>query len=265
LSGVLKSVVLRERYLAAKRFDEYRQHMIDPGQLASFDKTLEQYDGFIARPWFQAAEAWAIPSLSDFLTISRVEAILQTAGQLQLHERELDQKIGVLLAPSLIGSDLEYYRASCALRGRAVTLAYLDIDAFKTFNTKYTEHVVDRDLLPFFARTLEAHTYAHGHAYQKVGDEYVIVPPNAGERTPLELLRDLQGALAELTYSGIEGRTTVSIGLCIAEPDCFLSNGEMEARANAAKNFAKDQGKHRIASYKGALFREADLYVASVL
>ncbi len=180
LSGVLKSVVLRERYLAAKRFDEYRQHMIDPGQLASFDKTLEQYDGFIARPWFQAAEAWAIPSLSDFLTISRVEAILQTAGQLQLHERELDQKIGVLLAPSLIGSDLEYYRASCALRGRAVTLAYLDIDAFKTFNTKYTEHVVDRDLLPFFARTLEAHTYAHGHAYQKGGDEYVIVLPRGG-------------------------------------------------------------------------------------
>lgn len=265
LNGVLKSLVLNERYLAARRFDEYRLHMIDREQLASFDTALERYDRFIERPWFRAAQPWPIPSLSDFLTISHVEAILQAGRKLQLVPRELDQKIRVLLAPSLIGPDLEYYRLSCALRGRSVTLAYLDIDDFKAFNTRYTEHVVDRDLLPFFARTMEAHTYAHGHAYQKGGDEYVIALPNAGERIALELLRDLQGALASLRYSGMEGRTTVSIGLCIAGPNCFLSNGEMEARANAAKNFAKDQGKHRIASYRGELFRECDLYVASVL
>lgn len=258
LNGLIKSAILRARNAAAVRIDESKRAIIAHEQLEHFDSQLTKYDEFLNQVWFQEAEPRRVPRLTDFLTVTRAEARLR----LQQPAREYDQKFQVLLSPGLISADLDYYRQTCGLRDRPVSLAYLDIDDFKNFNNKYTEHVVDRDLLPFFARAVESHVYGHGHAYQKGGDEYMIVLPNANEVFAVQLLRDLQSRLASLDYRGIQERTFVSIGLIVADADSFLTNAEMESRANAAKNFAKQHGKNSIASYRGGLFRSQDLYVA---
>ena len=44
--------------------------------------------------------------------------------------------------------------------------------------------------------------------------------------------------------------------------DCFLTDREVQARANAAKNHAKSTEKGRIATFEGVLFRDADLVMA---
>ena len=52
---------------------------------------------------------------------------------------------------------------------------------------------------------------------------------------------------------------TVSIGLAVVEVDTFLTDREIQSRANAAKNHAKATEKGRIATFAGALFRDPDL------
>jgi hypothetical protein len=57
----------------------------------------------------------------------------------------------------------------------------------------------------------------------------------------------------------------VSIGLCIVEPDCPLTDRELRDRASEAKKFAKDHGRNCIATYQGTRFAQQDLKVVSPL
>src|SRR6516162_9933128 len=87
-----------------------------------------------------------------------------------------------LLSEKLIGSTRSYrigptgaalFSTFNYLRGIILAIAFLDIDDFKTFNTKYGETKIDLNLLPRFMQALEAHVYHHGHAYRQGGDEYL--------------------------------------------------------------------------------------------
>ena len=67
--------------------------------------------------------------------------------------------------------------------------------------------------------------------------------------------------LADLKYPDIKGRTTVSIGMCIAEPDCPLTDRELKDRANQAEKYAKVQGKNRIATFEGHRYVTEELRI----
>ncbi len=181
------------------------------------------------------------------------------SSELVQRPREYDEKFHILEAPALFLPDLSYYRAKCRFRDAPIAVAYLDLDDFKALNTRYTETVVDLKLLAPFMELLEAHAFARGHAYRFGGDEYVVLLPNTSERWAVEQLRELQARLAAARFDGIARAPTVSIGLCAVDVDCFLTEREVQARANLAKNFVKAREKGRIASYRGALFREEDL------
>ena len=140
-------------------------------------------------------------------------------------------------------------------------MGYIDIDSFKAFNTKYGETSVDRYLLPRFMRTLEAHTLFHGHTYRFGGDEYMVLLPNMSFDHGMNFLSDLPRKLSVLDYGEITEKTTVSIGVCIVEVDTFLTDREVEQKANEAKNYAKKNGGNCIASYKGIEFRAEDLHI----
>ena len=76
------------------------------------------------------------------------------------------------------------------------------------------------------------------------------------------LLRALQSRIAATSYRGIARGPTISIGLAIVDVDCFLTDREVQARANIAKNYAKATEKGRIAVFEGPLFREGDLVLS---
>jgi len=100
-------------------------------------------------------------------------------------------------------------------------------------------------------QTLEAHLYYHGFAYRQGGDEYLILLPSLSKPLAISFLDELRVKLAELKYPDIDGLTTVSVGICVAEPDCPLTDREFRDRANQAKEFAKKKGKNCLATYDG--------------
>jgi diguanylate cyclase (GGDEF)-like protein len=146
--------------------------------------------------------------------------------------------------------------------GCAASRGVCDIDKFKQFNIDYTETKVDRNLLPRFLQTVEAHVYHHGYAYQEGGDEVMILIPSLSRILAIAFLDELRTKLSNLEYPDIKERTTVSIGLCIVAPDCALTDRELRDSASEAKKYAKENGRNCIATYKGSRFIQQELEVA---
>lgn len=110
--------------------------------------------------------------------------------------------------------------------------------------------------------TIEAHVFSHGHAYRFGRDEYLPTLPNMDPGWAVMFLRALQARIAAKSYRGIARGPTISIGLAIVDVDCFLTDREVQGRANTAKNYAKSTEKGRIATFEGPLFREGDLILS---
>jgi diguanylate cyclase (GGDEF)-like protein len=178
-------------------------------------------------------------------------------------DRQYDEKFHLLQAPSLFLPDLHYYRIKCGMRGVPVAIAFLDIDKFKDFNTAVGETHVDWHVLPVFMRALESHIYGHGYAYRFGGDEYILLMPNTEASMATEFLLRLMRRIGAIRFYGTELTVTVSIGVSIADRNCHLTDEELRKKAEQAKNFAKKEGRNRIAGYIGRLFDETELRVLS--
>ncbi|HEY9285596.1 MAG TPA: GGDEF domain-containing protein [Pyrinomonadaceae bacterium] len=198
-----------------------------------------------------------MPRLTDYLPVKLVEE--KPWGPSQLGDRVYDEKFGILQAPLQPFADMEFYRRRCAIRGRGVVVAYLDIDKFKDFNRAYLETKVDHLVLPRFMEAVEAHVYAHGFAYRYGGDEYALLLPNMDAELAAAFLNQLRRKVGEVEYPGTDKKTTVSIGFVLVGLDSHLTDREALRLANQAKNHAKQGGRDRLATYVGDLFRQEDL------
>jgi len=179
-----------------------------------------------------------------------------------LNSSKYDEKFRILQSQADFLPRLHECRIESWLRGTDISVAFIDIDDFKTFNTKYTESIVDGGLLPQLMQTLESHVYAHGWAYRFGGDEYILLLPNISSDSILPFLRSLQEKLRSLAVAGIDEPITVSIGLCTIAADAILTDAEVQRKANKAKEFAKKSGKNCIAMSKSPFFLEKDLHIA---
>src|SRR5438445_625869 len=178
-----------------------------------------------------------------------------------LRGSDYDDKFRILLSPASFLPALRRCRIESWLRDINVAVAFTDIDDFKALNTRYTESVVDRDLLPKIMRTIEARVYSHGWAYRFGGDEYLLLLPNMDLKVAGEFLQSLQERLGSLEFQGIHERIAVSIGLCVVTPDSFLTDREVQEKANRPMQHAKQVSKNCIATFKGEFFGDEDLYV----
>jgi diguanylate cyclase (GGDEF)-like protein len=257
---LIKSALLARRRVVATDVDERRTKTLHPEALASLDGELAEFDDFTSQDWFQNAAPLPIPRLAEFLTLQEVERLLQIR-QLRLADREFDEKFHLLQAFRLLLPDLAFYRETSGVRGNPVALAFVDIDDFKRLNTKYGHKVVDEAILPIFMRRLEAFTFARGYSYRIGGDEYGVLLGNG--KGAQQAFTELLSSIAELTFTGIEERLSVSIGLCTVPADSDLSEAAIYGRANRAMRYAKDHGKSTIATYANARMREEDLLIVS--
>ncbi|MEM9463038.1 MAG: GGDEF domain-containing protein [Myxococcota bacterium] len=253
-SRLLKAVVTRQRRTLAAEIDEPRRRTGHRDTIRYLEKELRVLDNVVHTRWFSEVTTARLPRLTDYLSLRFAERALGQAEPLA--PRTYDEKFHILEAPTLFMSDLAAYRRRCGLRRIPICVVFLDIDDFKGFNTRYGETRVDRDLLPAFMEQLEAHVFAHGHAYRFGGDEYVLLLPNAHEDDARRLIHRFQAALRDLGLPGIEEPLTVSAGICPMHPDCILTDREALERANRAKNHAKSRGKDRVAWYCGELYRD---------
>lgn len=256
---MLKRIVITQRRALALEVDGPRQMTTHREAIQWLDRELRVLDQILETEWFLANRPARVPRLTDFLSIRHAESIL--SADEPVLPAVVDDKFRVLGAASTCLPELARLRARCELREIAIAVAYLDIDDFKSFNSRYGETRVDRDLLPPFMQLLEAHAFARGHAYRMGGDEFVVVLPNADREAAVGFVRRFARALAELRCPGIDLRPTISAGIVEVAPDGFLTEREVLARADRAKAFAKTSGKRRTAGYEGELMREGDLRV----
>jgi diguanylate cyclase (GGDEF)-like protein len=247
-SPLLKLAVLKNRRDLATVLERQRQRTFHPQILERLDAQLKPYDDLMYEHWYEDSHTERLPRLTDFMSL---QAALESLGDsLSFSERQFDEKFEILQAPTLLQRDLACYRAHCELREVSLAVAYLDIDHFKQrFNTPYGETIIDRNVLPRFMMCIEAFVFGRGHAYRYGGDEYALLLPGVGQQAAEDALDDLRRRVADLEYVRVKATTTISIGLCVVAPDCFLTNAEVEHRAEEAKNFAKNAGRNRIAAY----------------
>lgn len=259
---LVKRIVLTYRLEKATELEKLREKTSNLEILERLDGVIRPLDDLVGRRWFRDTVPLRMPRLADYLDLERIEK--KASQELRLPEREYDEKFHILQAPSLFLRDLHYYREKCAQRGSPVAVAFLDIDEFKgKFNTPYGETRVDRNVLPRFMRSLEAHVAFHGHAYRQGGDEYLILLPGLSRELAVAFLDELRRKQARLEYPEVPERTTVSVGLCVADPDCPLTDRELREKANQAEAFAKKAGRDCIATFRSHQLSADELYVAA--
>jgi diguanylate cyclase (GGDEF)-like protein len=110
-------------------------------------------------------------------------------------------------------------------------------------------------------RALETHIFGHGYAYLFHGDEYALLMPNTDAGLAMDFVQRLRERVETLVFHGTEKTITVSAGVCVADRDCHLTDEELLQKAEQAMNFAKKEGRDRVAGYGGKLFDESELQV----
>lgn len=258
---LLKRAIIHERRVQAFDIEERSGFTFNHELRTRLEESLDPLSALMSQEWFASTTVSGYPRLTDFLSIQVAEDILREKRSIQLIDRVPDEKFRILNAPSLFHPDMSYYRATCELRGRPFSVAYMDIDDFKQFSSEFGEPRVDRDVLPRFMSALEAHLYSRGSAYRYGGDEYAILLLNMSGSQAIDVLTDFQDTLQDLEYFEIEKRIQVSIGVLEVREDSFLTNREIEQCAARAKKFAKENGKNRIATYRGQSCADNDLYI----
>jgi len=247
---LLKRVLLYQKLHQAEKQEELRYKSANQEIRKEIDALTESVNQMMAQEWFINTK---------FLTLQAAYEVLPVAiGSIN---SRYDEKFRILQSQADFLPRLHVCRIESWLRGTDISVAFIDIDDFKRFNTKYTESVVDGDLLPHLMQTLESHVYAHGWAYRFGGDEYILLLPNISSDSILPFLRSLQEKLRSLTVAGIDERITVSMGLCTIAADAILTDAEVQRKANNAKEFAKKSGKNCIAMSKSPFFLEKDLNI----
>ena len=248
----------RHRATETERLTEKTFHLRLTETLEQEKKSLET---LTSSETFLQIPDLRLPRLKDFLPVQFIESA--AVNQIPLQDRQYDEKFHILQAPQLFLADLAHFRAKCEDRETPISIAFIDIDDFKSLNTRHTETKVDRNLLPQFMQAMEAHMFHHGYAYRQGGDEYLLLLPSLSRSLSIRFLDELRIKLASLTFPDIAERTTVSIGLCVADADCPLTDRELLDRANRAKQFAKQSGKNCIATYGGPRFIDRELKIVA--
>jgi diguanylate cyclase (GGDEF)-like protein len=244
---LLATALLQWRMEKVTILESLKARVIDESVLKHHIDEVETLDELVAQPWVAGTAPLRMPELADYLALEYVEG--ETRREWETSVREYDEKFHTLQAPSQLWRDLEYFRQACGWRGRLIGLAFIDIDDFGLYNQRFTFPVVDRNVLPYFMRTLESAVFGRGFGYRFGGDEYVLCLPNTHHGEMLRFLDALRRQLAEATYEGIDRRMTVSIGFVMVSPSAVLTDREYFDRASYAKDQAKDLGKDRIGGW----------------
>lgn len=157
--------------------------------------------------------------------------------------RKKQDKFEILDAPKQYDDDF----ARC-IGHLGIAVIYFDLDDFKALNTKFTETVIDRTILPDLQRLIAALVQDHGYAYAEGGDEFIVLLPNTNtalaEAFATVLLHQIRSASFAVGTETV--RVTASAGVSAS-----LNAADAQAcrdAASAAKREAKQTGKDRAVS-----------------
>lgn len=229
--------------------------------IENMDAARKVLDGLLTAPWCVAVTPPRIPRVRDFLTPDRA---LPAIPPPPAPQPQMDDKFGILLSASQLPRQLHEIREACEERYAPVGVAFVDVDRLKELNTEFGETWVDSLILPPLMRAVEGATFGHGAAYRYGGDEFVLVLPSATIDIAHAVLTRLQADLTRLSIAGFKKSLTVSVGLCIAQPDAPLTDREVLHWAAMAKRKAKEKRNCIVAIETGQRIEPVDFTVLTV-
>jgi len=243
---LLKRAVLHQQRRLAEKHEDIRSRTTGVEIRLVLEAELRPVMEFMSADWFITTAPTVMPRLTDFLTLQDAYQVLPESTNPP--GSAYDEKFRILQGSAAFLPALKSCRVDGWLRNTNVVVAFVDIDDFKSLNTKYTESAVDREFLPRIMSAIEAHVYSHGWAYRFGGDEYILLLPNLDSAYERHFLCALQRRLGSLEFHHGPERITTSIGVCVIPPDSFLTDREAQEIANTAKQHAKLAGKNCIAT-----------------
>jgi len=155
----------------------------------------------------------------------------------------LSEKFGILRSDKQLKNDFESYKDDSGGLG----LIFFDIDHFKSLNTKYTETIVDKNILIPFQNQLLELVSVSGYAYSVGGDEFIILLRNVNQDETIAFANRLLESTrnTEFNVASDNVKITLSIGVanCPSDSTTYQTLREL---ANQAENKAKANGKNQV-------------------
>lgn len=141
-------------------------------------------------------------------------------------------------------------RRECQHQDRRVTLGLFDLDGFHAYNERHSPTVGD-SVLRWFERTLHEICRSSDFAFRDHGDEYVVILPDADEKTARELAEQCRQAMrsAPFEWDGRAQELTVSVGVVESSAGCIETEHQLLQRARIAVTQAKQFGGNATVSW----------------
>ena len=137
---------------------------------------------------------------------------------------------------------------SCQRDRRPLSMLFIDIDRFKTFNDEHGHDTGDRALHAVAQAIRHSVLRPADFCCRWGGEEFVVLLPDTDPVGALEtaerLIERVRG-LRLLLEGGGEVNITVSVGIATASPERAVNRKELLARADAAMLDAKRSGRNR--------------------
>lgn len=193
---------------------------------------------------YRVVPYWNAAVLFGFFLVTTV--ILSRLKSAYLHEQELSRSdfLTAVANARAFHAIAASEKARAARYGHPLTLAYLDIDNFKSVNDRFGHQTGDA-LLVWVAKAIRQHIRATDHVARVGGDEFAILLPETGAEAGQFVLYKLQRVLLDIMQKN-GWPVTFSIGAVtfLGQPETLE---EMIQRADGLMYAAKNGGKNRIA------------------
>ena len=189
--------------------------------------------------------------------VERLEGIVQDITDRRAMEEQIRQSNGELhrLArtdaltglPNRLAANERFHLEFVGMKRsrKAYAVMMVDIDCFKRVNDTHG-HAVGDQVLQNLARTLQRTLRESDFAARFGGEEFLVLLPATDLPAALQVAEKLRHAV-ESSPDPVAGRTTVSIGVAMADPE-HAKEGEAIRQADDALYQAKRGGRNQVRS-----------------
>jgi diguanylate cyclase (GGDEF)-like protein len=223
-------------------------------------ETEELYETSIIEPedaealLAQAREMLTVHSLH---TLQEVHALQETANVLLSRTEELEDasrrdSLTGMLNRTWTDRQLEREFTQAVMFGRPFTIAFADIDHFKSLNERYGHRVGDR-VLRACAQSLQANIRGSDLIGRYGGEEFLILLPGTDKEVARKICWRLLAAMREIKYdaNGTAVTTTISIGAAtLTQQHRFATASDMVEAADHALYAAKLRGRNCVECFE---------------
>ncbi len=138
---------------------------------------------------------------------------------------------------------------ACAEKGQEFAAILIDIDKFKIVNDTYGHKAGDA-CIRFVAEIIMTESERYGGiAYRFGGEEFLVLIPDCGRNTAVELAENIRAKVEQTHLEEVECNVTVSLGCYAAKPESGEQAEAFVNKADHAMYRAKESGRNCVMAH----------------